>query len=1271
MNSIQMAIRYAITSVLLGIAGQASAQPPNNNPCQAAPLIAGTTCQFQLFNNIGATNNFANIPNPGCGGYNNNQAQTVWFVIPVPASGELIVDQSPGSLNNTSMAAYSAPACTGPFTLIACDGTSSNNGNMPRLDLSGLVPGSLVYIRVWDFYEQGFLGIGGNPSEQGTFNICALEPEVVVIGGPGTITYDCGSTPPAGNTCQSSTPICTFDGYCGSTQGYTANFWPALGGDGSLFGAPGLFCGSIENNSFISFIAGASSVELEVIVSGGSSCTDGVQFMVLGNPNGPTCDSPNIVDYGCQSPMGPGNNQFIANNLVPGLEYFMMVDGFAGDVCTYQINAVSGVVVDVSAGPDRSICDGQSVNLNVYGNGNGPVSWTGAGLNTTTGVSVIATPPGPGVYEYIVYATDALVPECNGALSDTVIVTVSPAVPVTVAVSPCVNGSYVLTASGANNYVWSPSTNITQTSGNTVTVTPTGPITYTVTGATPGCILSTTVSVNICDPNCVEPQFTVEPPAAVCAPQTVDLASAVIGAGSNTVTFHVNQAAANAGFPTLPSSVVNAAGVFYVRVQVPGSPNCYSIQPVGVTIVTPGSVSAGNDVTICPAGSTTLTASGATDYVWSPAIGLSAVTGASVEASPAVTTTYTVIGSTSGCSSSNEVTVTVAPPLNIAGSLVPPTCNGSNGTIGLTVTGGSTNLTYNWDSGESSAGLSDLPAGNYSVTVTDNTTGCSATNSFVLTSADAPVIVNVVTTAPSCIADNGSITISATGGNGALLFSVDGGSTVQATGNFTGLSAGTYDLVVTDADGCSAFENATLTIPEAPLINGIVTDEPTCNANNGALTITASGGTGGLQYSVNAGISFQTSSAFTGLASGNYTVVVVDANGCSATQLVPLNSEDAPVITNITTEQPSCAVDNGSVTVVASGGIGDLEYSIDGGATYVPTNLFTDLAPGAYVIAVRDGLGCQTTQAVTLSAPPAPVIQSYTNTAPSCGGNDGVIIVTVNGGNAPYAFSIDNGASFQPFPSFSGLASGTFAVVVTDSEGCLALGQTSLAPLPILAQEEAAICQGESFFVGGAAQTTAGIYVDTFVSVAGCDSIVSTVLTVHALPAPGFTVTPLIAPVAEPDFVVLSGASGNIVEWEYDWGDGTVTSGPNAEHSYDGPGRYVITQTVTSANGCTNSFSITVRVQDEFRFYIPNAFTPDGDGINDLFTGYGSGFLGWEMLIFNRWGELIYQSTNKGRPWDGQAGGRMAQQGVYPYRFVVFGEDGVNREFLGHVTLTR
>lgn len=1196
-----MRTRYPLGLLGLLLSSMAWAQPFNNNPCQAVALPAGPNCQFQQFNNNGATNNAAGIPNPGCGGYDDSQAQTVWFVTQVPPSGELTIDQSPGTLNNTSMAAYTAPNCGGPFSLVACDADGSDNGNMPRLELTGLTPGSLLFIRVWDFYAAGFLGIGGDPSQQGTFNICVFEPEVLIIGGPGgTITYDCGSTPPAGNTCESSTPICTFDGYCGSTSGYTADYWydggQGLGGPGDIFGGEqGIFCGSIENNSFVSFIAGSSTVELEVIVSGSSSqCGDGIQFMMFGDPNGPSCGSLGIQNYGCLEQMPPGVNNFVGTGLVPGQEYYLMVDGFAGDVCDYQINAVSGVVVDVSAGPDRSICLGQSVELNVFGNGNGPVSWTGPFLNTTVGTSVVATPTAPGVYEYIVFATDALIPECNGDLSDTVLVNVSQAQAVTITAGACVDGSITLTASGASNYTWVPAQGINQTSGNSVVVTPTGPITYTVYGASPGgCIIPATISVNVCDPDCNTPQFTVTPPDPVCAPATVDLATAVSGTGTNTVTYHADQAAANAGTPTLPSSTVSSSGTYFVRVEVPGTPTCYSVQSVAVIVVEPGSVSAGDDVAICAGSNVTLNASGATDYTWTPATGLSATTGASVTASPTTTTTYTVTGTTDGCSASATVTVTVNEAPEVDAVVTDPQCGGADGTIELTITSSSTDLSYAWSNGAATAELSDLLSGSYTVTVTDNSSGCTAEATYTLSSTDAPMI---------------------------------------------------DDLVIVD---------------------------PSCGASDGGITITASGGSGTLQYSVDGGLSFQPSGTFNGLGSGSYALVVSDAEGCAVTENVDLSSEDAPSIQSVVVVDPTCAGNDGSITITAAGGTGDLAYSINGGTDPVPSGDFPSLGPGTYVVVVSDTEGCQSTQTVVLATPELPSIPSVATEAPDCGEANGSITISAANGTPPYQYSIDGGVNSSAFGSFMGLPAGTYAVQVTDAAGCEASDEVVLSSPPVLGQDEASICAGESLFLGGALQTTSGSYQNTFTTAAGCDSIVTTQLTVHPLPVAGFIVTPLTAPVASPTFTVLNGAGSNVVEWAYTWGDGTEMTDPSGQHTYGGPGQYVISQIVTSDQGCVNSFSVTVTVADEFRFYIPNAFTPDGDGVNDFFAGVGTGVVSWEMLIFNRWGELIHTTTNEGQPWDGMAGGEPAQQGVYPYLFRVTNNEAITVEYRGHVTLLR
>jgi hypothetical protein len=155
---------------------------------------------------------------------------------------------------------------------------------MPRLNLTGLTPGSYVFIRIWDEFNPGILGIGVDPRQQGTFSICAqIAQPAAGSGSSNTGSYSCGTTPAAGNTCATATPICTFNGYCGSTQGYTADYWfSGSQGLGGPLNANGIFCGSIENNSFITFFASSSAVTLDVIVSGSViNCDEGVQFMMF------------------------------------------------------------------------------------------------------------------------------------------------------------------------------------------------------------------------------------------------------------------------------------------------------------------------------------------------------------------------------------------------------------------------------------------------------------------------------------------------------------------------------------------------------------------------------------------------------------------------------------------------------------------------------------------------------------------------------------------------------------------------------------------------------------------------------------------------------------------------------------------------------------------------------------------------------------------------------------------------------------------------------
>ena len=266
-----------------------------------------------------------------------------------------------------------------------------------------------------------------------------------------------------------------------------------------------------------------------------------------------------------------------------------------------------------------------------------------------------------------------------------------------------------------------------------------------------------------------------------------------------------------------------------------------------------------------------------------------------------------------------------------------PNCNTANGAltgaIDLTASGGTGSLTYLWSSGQTTADLTGLGSGTYTVTVTD-ANGCTATYTTTLTEPSA-IVISGINVQPSCNTSNGALTgsidLTASGGTGAFTYLW---SNSQTTADLTGLGSGTYTVTVTDANGCTATFTTTLTEP-TPIIISSVNVQPSCNTANGALTgaidLTASGGTGSLTYLWSSG---QTTADLTGLGSGTYTVTVTDVNGCTATFTTTLTEPSAIVISSINV-QPSCNTSNGALTgsidLTASGGTGSLTYAWSSG----------------------------------------------------------------------------------------------------------------------------------------------------------------------------------------------------------------------------------------------------------------------------------------------------------------------------------------------------
>ena len=374
----------------------------------------------------------------------------------------------------------------------------------------------------YDFYVRGKCSDSDFSSWSGPRTLTTLAPAMPT----------CVTNPAAGNTCAQAVPICNFNGYCGNTSAsYTANYWSGL------FDA---FCGSIENNSFLSFVASASTITLNFWVTS-STTGSGIQMMVFSAAN---CAG-TVTDYGCYSPgsngvpfgVPTGVSVLTATGLTPGNTYYLMIDGYGGDVCNYVIGAGSGILtqqVDVTT-PNANICIGQSTVLTATG-GNSTFTWTcdqpsgSAGLSATSGSSVTFTPTTAGTYTFTATSSDSN-PVCPQSLFDTQTITVlNNTLPTFAQVSPICSGGALsaLPTTSLNGIIgtWSPALNNTAAS-TTYTFTP---------SPTSGYCTPATMTIEV-NPN-LTPTFDQVP--AICFGETLsalptsssNLPTAIVGTWS-------------------------------------------------------------------------------------------------------------------------------------------------------------------------------------------------------------------------------------------------------------------------------------------------------------------------------------------------------------------------------------------------------------------------------------------------------------------------------------------------------------------------------------------------------------------------------------------------------------------------------------------------------------------------------------------------------------------------------------------------------------------
>jgi len=406
----------------------------------------------------------------------------------------------------------------------------------------------------------------------------------------------------------------------------------------------------------------------------------------------------------------------------------------------------------------------------------------------------------------------------------------------------------------------------------------------------------------------------------------------------------------------------------------------------------------------------------------------------------------------------NIATITEAAEILVSAMKTDVSCAGdSTGTIDITVTGGVAPYSFAWTGPSgftaTTEDLSDLPAGIYNLDITD-ANGCMVSFPALETILEPPPITVSYTQVDvsSCFgALEGSISATGAGGTGTILYSLDG-SVPDISGNFINLTGGYYNLTLTDQNGCTLDTLVEILSPPELLINDITANDVSgCSGDsNGSLVVSASGGTGILEYSLN-DVTYQSSSTFIGLPAGDYTVFVKDANGCTVSTQDTINEPDPLSALVITSNVTFGAL--GTITITGStGGVPPYEYSITGsGGTFTPDTAYSDLSPATYPVVLRDQNGCTFEETVeVLDIQPMQMVTNLSHVR--CYGDEsGSIRFLPQDAVGPVRYSIDSGAHFVYTPLFENLpGDSTYILVAVDSLGKVFTGPVTLTePLPL------------------------------------------------------------------------------------------------------------------------------------------------------------------------------------------------------------------------------
>jgi large repetitive protein len=561
--------------------------------------------------------------------------------------------------------------------------------------------------------------------------------------------------------------------------------------------------------------------------------------------------------------------------------------------------------------------------------------------------------------------------------------------------------------------------------------------------------------------------------------------------------------------------------------------------------------------------------------------------------------TITVLDN-NGCSVSVLVTINQPlAPLNGSASVTNVSCfGGATGRIDLTVSGGTQPYSYLWNNGVITEDINNLPAGNYSVAVTDSK-GCSIVVLATVSQPAAPLTGTVIVTDVLCFGGTtGAVNLTVSGGIMPYSFLWTNGAITE---DITNIPSGSYSVIITDANSCTASVPALVGQPLAPLGGSVISQSNvSCfGGNNGIITVGGTGGTGPYNYQLGAG-AFQSNGTFASLSAGTYNITIRDAHLCTFILPVTITGPAAPLSGIIALlSDVLCFGDNsGSVTVAGSGGTAPYEYNIDGGA-YQSSPAFSGLSAGAHTVIIRDNNLCTFTLPVTINQPASSLngsVISQTNVG-CFGAMTGSATVSGSGGVAPYTYSIDGGP-YQASGLFTALGAGVHSVTVRDFNLCLYPVSLTItqpaAPLAVTISHTDVLCVGgttgtaTASVSGGTPPYTylwnsvppatgasvtglpAGNYTVTVTDINGCVSSANVSVLQPSAALAATTVVTGVSCNGGTDGAINLTVSNGTSPFTFLWSNGASTE----DITGLAPGTYSVS--VTDVNGCTANGSGTV-----------------------------------------------------------------------------------------------